>query len=186
MDALAPLRMPRADSDLCPIIVVDTREQTPLSFGRLASVVGTLTTGDYSFVGGQELFAVERKTIQDLVSCCTGENRERFARELHRLRGFRFKRLLVIGSLEAIQAGHYPSKISPRSVLNTLSAFEMRFDVPVVFSPTPALAALTIETWVWWFFREMVKNLSGVCRAQDQGLPTNGRHVLGAGTQAVE
>jgi len=48
-------------------------------------------------LGGENLFAIERKSIADLVGCCVGENRERFFRELHRLRGFRFKRLLVIG-----------------------------------------------------------------------------------------
>src|SRR5260370_30850848 len=79
-----------------PVIVVDTREQEPLSFHRLKAVCGTLISGDYSVAGLEELFAVERKTVSDLVGCCMGENRERFERELHRLRGFRFKRLLVV------------------------------------------------------------------------------------------
>lgn len=65
-----------------------TREQLPRPFKRLASVRATLTSGDYSFRGGEELFAVELKSIADLVACCVGENRERFFRELHRLRGF--------------------------------------------------------------------------------------------------
>jgi hypothetical protein len=33
-----------------------------------------------------------------------GDNRERFERELHRLRGYRFKRLLVVGSEAEILA----------------------------------------------------------------------------------
>jgi ERCC4-type nuclease len=45
-----------------PVIVIDSREQEPLSFTRLRSVVGTLTSGDYSVAGLEELFAVERKT----------------------------------------------------------------------------------------------------------------------------
>jgi ERCC4-type nuclease len=73
-----------------PVICIDSREQQPLVFTRLRSVVGTLTSGDYSVLGLQELFAVERKTVADLVACCVGENRQRFERELHRLRGFRF------------------------------------------------------------------------------------------------
>ena len=67
-------------------------------FKRLESRVGTLVSSDYSAAGIESLFAIERKTVGDLVGCCTGENRDRFERELHRLRGFRFKRLLVIGS----------------------------------------------------------------------------------------
>src|SRR5688572_14128726 len=80
-------------ADARPVLVIDTREQTPLPFERLATERGTLHTGDYSFKGGEDVFAVERKTIPDLVACCIGENRERFCRELHRLRGFLFTRL---------------------------------------------------------------------------------------------
>src|SRR5258708_348192 len=78
-----------------PVIVVDTREQNPLTFERLESRAGTLQTGDYSVAGLEELFAVERKTVPDLVSCCMRSNRERFERELHRLRGFKFKPLVI-------------------------------------------------------------------------------------------
>src|SRR4051812_38970342 len=99
-----------------PVIVVDTREQTPLLFSRLSSTTGTLATGDYSIAGAEELFSVERKTIGDLVSCCTGPRRERFERELHRLRGFRFKRLLVIGRRTDVEAGRYYSKLPATSV----------------------------------------------------------------------
>jgi hypothetical protein len=34
-----------------------------------------------------------------------GENRERFERGLHRLRGYKFKRLLMVGSEAEILAG---------------------------------------------------------------------------------
>lgn len=60
-----------------PVIVIDTREQAPLPFSRLAVERGTLVSGDYSFRGGEELFAVERKSIPDLVACCAGDNRDR-------------------------------------------------------------------------------------------------------------
>ncbi len=116
-----------------PVIVIDTREQDPLPFSRLKAQAGTLVTGDYSVAGLESLFAVERKTISDIVACCTGDNRERFARELHRLRGFRFKRLLIVGSEAEILKGDYRSGIKPAAVLGTLRAFEMRYDTPVVF-----------------------------------------------------
>jgi ERCC4-type nuclease len=139
-----------------PTIVVDTREQTPLVFTRLASVAGTLQSGDYSFVGGEETFAIERKGIDDLVSCCMGCNRERFQRELHRLRGFRFKRLLIVGSRDEIENGGYRSKIKPLSVLATLAAVETRYDIPVVFSGLEALAAMLVESWAAWYARELI------------------------------
>jgi len=139
-----------------PVVIVDTREQTPLRFTRLESKTATLTTGDYSFQGGEDHLSIERKTVADLVGCCMGDSRDRFFRELHRLRGFHFRRLLVVGSRNEIETGQYRSGITPRSVLATLAAIEARFDVPVVFAETPARAAWQIEEWVWWYAREII------------------------------
>lgn len=143
-------------ADVRPIIVIDTREQTPLTFTRINAIVGTLQSGDYSIAGAEEAFAIERKSIPDLVACCVGESRERFFRGLHRLRGFRFKRLLIVGTREDIEAGRYRSAITPKAVLATLNAIEVRYDVPVVFAATPDAAAGLIETWAWWAAREIV------------------------------
>jgi DNA excision repair protein ERCC-4 len=141
------------------VIVIDTREQEPLVFTNLESRRGTLQSGDYSVAGCEELFAIERKSIADLVGCCMGENRQRFERELHRLRGFLFARLLIVGSRGEIEVQRYHSRISPKAVLGSLAAWEVRF-VPVVFSPTPAQAALDIERYCWYFAREMVERVN--------------------------
>ncbi|MEE4210807.1 MAG: ERCC4 domain-containing protein [Parvularcula sp.] len=152
-----PARKKLSDlSKLRPVVIVDTREQKPLRFSRLASQPGTLQTGDYSFAGGEEHLAIERKSVADLVGCCMGDSRDRFFRELHRLRGFAFRRLLVIGTRKEIETGQYRSAIKPRSVLATLAAIEARFDVPVVFQPDPEAAAWQVEEWVWWYAREIV------------------------------
>lgn len=147
-----------------PIIVIDTREQEPLPFSRLHTVRGTLATADYSVRGLEELFAVERKSISDLVGCCMGDSRERFERELHRLRGFRFKRLLVVGTEAEILKGDYRSNIKPAAVVGTLRAFEVRYDVPVVFCETAETAATRIESWAYWFAREMVETVNDLRR----------------------
>jgi DNA excision repair protein ERCC-4 len=152
-------------ADTRPVITIDTREQTPLAFTRLQSARGTLTTGDYSFAGAEELFAVERKSIPDLVACCVGENRERFQRELHRLRGYRFKRLVIVGTMKEVEAGDYRSRIAPRAVLATLQALEARYDVPVVWCDTPAAAALRIESWAYWYARELCQDLNRIAKA---------------------
>jgi DNA excision repair protein ERCC-4 len=152
-------------ADVRPTIIVDSREQCPLRFTRLPSRGGTLTSGDYSALGCEHLLAIERKSTADLVGCCMGENRERFERELHRLRGFRFKRLLVMGSEAEIRAGQYRSRINPASVLNSLAAWETRFNVPVVWAADPATAARLIEGWVWWFSRELVSQANELLRA---------------------
>jgi ERCC4-type nuclease len=168
LPALPALRCLGALADVRPTIVVDTREQDPLTFARLASERAALQTGDYSFRGGEDLFAVERKSIPDLVSCCVGESRERFFRELHRLRGFRFKRLLIIGTHGDIEAGAYRSSITPRAVLATIACIEARFDVPAVFAATPDDGGRQIERWAYWFARELVEVTNTLAR--DNGL----------------
>jgi DNA excision repair protein ERCC-4 len=152
-------------SEQRPCILVDSREQTPLVFSRLPSRSATLQTGDYSIVGMEELFAVERKSIADLTACCMGENRQRFERELHRLRGYRFKRLLVIGSRGQIEAQQYQSRISPRAVLGSLSAWECRYDCPIVFAATPEEAAREVERWAFYFVRELTESMNDLYRA---------------------
>lgn len=153
-------------STLRPTIVIDTREQTPLTMRRLPSVSGTLTSGDYSFLGGEEHFAIERKSIADLVACCIGENRERFERELRRLRGYQFARLLIVGCREAIRMHRYRSAVSPWAVLCTMNAFEARYNIPLVWEPLEDKAAEQIESWAYWFGREMVQDVNALLRAQ--------------------
>jgi ERCC4-type nuclease len=152
-------------ADLNPVLVIDTREQDPLTFTRLQSIKGTLYSGDYSVRGLESLIAIERKSVSDLVGCCIGRNRERLERELHRLRGFRFKRFLIVGTEEQILRGNFQSNIKPKAVLATLSAFEVRYDVPVVFCEKPEAAPRQIERWSFWFAREVVKDANALPKA---------------------
>jgi len=159
-------------ADLRPVIVTDSREQTPLIFRRLPSVRGTLRSGDYSAAGMEEHVAVERKSIGDLISCFTDSNRDRFENELHRLKSFHFKRLLVIGTREMIEQGEYRSHILPKAAINTLSAFEARYGVPVVFEPDVDAAARLVERWIYWSAREIVLNANQLLRGTNAAQTT--------------
>lgn len=151
-------------ADLRPCVVVDSREQTPLTFLRLPSVRGTLRSGDYSALGIEEHCAIERKSVADLISCFVDSNRDRFENELHRLKSFHFKRLLIIGTREEIERGEYRSHLNPKAALNTLSAFEARYGVPVVFEPDVTAAARLVEQWVYWSAREVVVSANELLR----------------------
>jgi len=163
-------------ADLRPKNAVDTREREPLKFTWLQAVERALFTGDYSICGLEHSFTVERKSIDDLANCCLSSSRDRFEHELHRLRGYRFKRLLVVGTREDIAAGRYHSRIAPKSVLATLGAFEVRYSIPVVFCSSPEEAAMSIERWVWWFTREVVESANNLFRGCD--MLANGRGSL--------
>ena len=139
-----------------PTVVIDTREQTPLPISNLSTETGTLYSGDYSVRGLEEVFAIERKTIADIVGSLTS-GRDRFLNELHRLRGYRFRRLLIVGTRHEIETGQYRSKTKPRAVLASLAAVEARYDIPVIFSANARTAAALVEQWAFWSWREHSK-----------------------------
>jgi len=159
-----------------PTVVIDSREQAPLPITRLPVIRAGLYSGDYGIAGLPD-FAIERKSISDLVGCCVASSRERFENELHRLRGFQFKRLLIVGTREEIERGEYKSKITPAAVLGTLAAFEIRYDIPVVWTATPEEGARRVETWAWYAAREAVETVNNVFRKSAMPAPaTAGDH----------
>jgi ERCC4-type nuclease len=138
-----------------PIIIIDSREQTPLTF-TFPTVTAGLTTGDYSVAGLEYDFCIERKTLPDLYSSLTS-GRNRFMRELHRMKAYPFARLLIIGSEHEVEQGASRHRgVNPKSILHSLAAIEAR-GVPVVFSSSPANAAALIERWAFWRCRELLK-----------------------------
>ena len=143
-----------------PVIIQDTREQTPLAF-EFPSRVGTLPLGDYSFAGGESDFAVERKSIPDLCACVTGE-RERFERELNRLRGYRFRALVIVGTRQEIETHQYRSQVEPAAVLASLTMWHVRYNIAPVYCETPSAAARQVELWAWYVARGMRHAAKGV------------------------
>lgn len=154
-----------AIANLRPVVAVDSREQNELPIRRLPVVRKGLYCGDYSLAGAEWSAGIERKSIEDLVGCCMGENRDRFERELMRLRGCYFRRILIEGSRGLIETQRYRSRISPKAVLATLSSFEVRYQVPVVFCETPEIAGRQVESWLYWVARELVLTTDRLLRS---------------------
>jgi len=122
-------------------IIVDSREQAPLIFGPGVEVtIGTLTSGDYSIRHLEDRCAIERKSMADLAAC-VGPERDRFQRELIRLRGYPCRALVVEASLQDILAHSYRSQTAPAAVLGSLAAWATRYQIPVWFCGDPAGAA---------------------------------------------
>jgi len=154
-----------------PIILVDSREQTPLLFANLPTERATLATGDYSVKGFESDFCIERKSVADLVQSATFE-RERFERELVRMRGYSFRRLLIVGGLLDIEGHNYRSRASPRAIIASLTAFEVRYSLPVCFRETPEAAAVQVERWATYFLRERLIAASEILRRYGEQAPT--------------
>jgi ERCC4-type nuclease len=128
----------------------------------MMTLTAGLYTGDYSVLGFEDTFAVERKSIADLTASLVGTNRERFERELLRLRSMRFKRLLIVGSPSDIEGHAYRSKIPPKSVFGSLAAYEARFDIPVVWQAGEMEAARLVCRWAHFFHREAVRQFEKI------------------------
>ena len=115
---------------LHPIVLQDTREQLPYGMPDGWTVIKTaLPTGDYSILGHEHCFAVERKSESDLLGCLFDD---RFTRELERLS--RFQRAFLV-----IESNWYQMKRNPRyrgnwaSVFGKLQSIGLRYGVHVMF-----------------------------------------------------
>lgn len=106
------------------LVVIDQREQIPLDVAPLRHRFGHLETADYSIEGLEERVAFERKSLTDLLSCC-GTARERFERELLRLRGYEVKGLVIETTWPEIELGQWRSKIKPAAVTGSLMAWSL-------------------------------------------------------------
>jgi DNA excision repair protein ERCC-4 len=123
------------------IVIVDTREQTPLEFpAEIVTVRGTLNAGDYSVQGLEDLVAVERKELSDLVAC-VGPERDRFERELLRLRGWHSKAVMVEATLAQLEKGGWRSQVTPAAVLGSIAAWRIKYKVEFIYAGNHELAA---------------------------------------------
>ena len=151
-------------------ILIDTLEQAPLDFSRWPGVtveVGTLNAGDYSLRGLEDRFALERKSLPDLMSSLT-TGRERLTRELERLRGYELAALLVEGTLEQVARHEYRSKAAPESVLQTLAAWHVRYGVPTLWAGSPAGAAYMVRALARWYLLDARKRLDSIIKAHGE------------------
>lgn len=121
-------------------IVIDTREQRSWSFGDVPTVRAALPSGDYSFLGGELTIALERKELGDFVACCTHE-RDRFERELERLRSYDFAAVIVEAEMGQVWAGEYHSRALPQAIIGSAAAFHVDYGVPVIFAHSRQRAA---------------------------------------------
>lgn len=136
-------------------IICDTREQvTPRAEQRYKSFGvdysrGTLSYGDYcgniTFRDGSKLYdssktisakcVVERKMNLDELAQCFTRGRDRFQREFKRAadHGCRVFLLCENGSIEKILRHEYRSKFSPKAFLASIIAWNIRYDMQLIF-----------------------------------------------------
>ena len=144
-------------------IIIDSREQTPLDFGRYDCEVvrGGLSTGDYAVAGLESLAAVERKSEDDLLGCLTAA-RPRFERELARARGMELFAVVCETTWERLASGQYRSQMKPHACLQSLLAFQVRYDIPFLLVGSHAAAAYCVYHLLAKFVAEQETRLKAV------------------------
>lgn len=133
---------------LRPTIIIDTREKNRLVFTTLQVETGTLQTGDYSLRNLEHMVCVERKSLTDLLACVTAE-RNRFKRELQRIRAYRFRCLVIETTQQEIEHGGWKSKILPQSVLGSLAAWTAQYNLPIWLAGTHEAAGHFVERYLY-------------------------------------
>lgn len=154
-------------------IVRDSREQAPFSFLGLPVevAVGALEAGDYSVAGFVRRIAVERKELGDLVGCL-GAERDRFERELARLRGYDCAAVVVEAPADDLRAGRYRGKLDAGAAWQSVLAFTQRYRVPFIFCADRADAEAVTFDFLRHYARDRWRELQAFApAAQGKGKP---------------
>jgi len=139
---------------------VDTREKNPYKFEVPTERV-KLDAGDYSIKGLEDCISIEKKELNDLIGCLTTD-RERFEKELHRGKALDYFALVVEASLSDLANGHYRSQMEPKSAIQSLIAFSIRYRLPVWFAESREYGQRLIESLLLKYCREVEKKFKQI------------------------
>lgn len=122
-------------------IIRDTREQKGKGWQFRASAncngveIVKLDVGDYAVKGLEEVMAIERKTIGDLWNTLgAAKNYKRFLKEWERGKDYKFKFLIIEGSLADIDRGYRYSKVPIANIHAKLISLQIHYNVHVIFA----------------------------------------------------
>lgn len=144
------LRTPR------PIVIVDTREQNPLSFDRFRGWFSgvekkPLKVGDYSLVGLEETCTVERKDLPDLVHSLTAE-RPTFVERLRQMSQYPHRLLVITAALSQVKSPYAHSRVSPNKITQSLIAALVGLGVPFLCVETHELGEEIVASYLYQVF----------------------------------
>lgn len=129
------------------IAIVDTREQLPADLTPLTTIRRTLKTGDYSVHNLEEKIAIERKSLPDFIACC-GKERERFEKEIERLRAFDHRAIVVEGDWGTIDLKQYRGAMHPNAILGSALGWAL-CNVSIIMAGDKIRASKMIARMLW-------------------------------------
>ena len=145
------------------VIITDSREQLAYRFEN-PSEVAALACGDYSIKNLEDCISVERKSLDDLISCLSND-RDRFERELFKGRALDYLCLVIEATLEDIAMHKYRSEMLPKAAIQSLVAFSVRYRLPIWFAGTREYAQRLTESILLKYGREIQKRMEAIKKA---------------------
>jgi len=117
-----------------PTVLIDYREQKPYEFpDNRATDEIELDVGDYTLDGFEDIFSVERKTLDDLATSL-GTDRERFEAEIQRAQSLDEFIVVIEASKRSVGAyknvsdcPNYFSDIHPNSIIGTVEKWPQKY-----------------------------------------------------------
>lgn len=136
-----------------PVLLVDTREQYPFDFSRFESWFAgiekkALCLGDYSVAGMEDICAVERKDLSDLVNSFTAE-RSTFIHRLRLMAQVPHRLLVIDAALSQVKSRYPHSRADPNRITQSLIAALAGLGVPFLCTETHELGAEIVASYLY-------------------------------------
>ena len=103
--------------------------------------------------GFEDIVAIDRKSLPDFISCLT-TGRERFMREMERLRGFQSAVIVVESPFSDLASGRYRSKLDSKIAVQSVISIMQNYRMPFFFAETRKEA----EKFVFDFLRHFCRH----------------------------
>lgn len=112
-------------------IIIDSREQCPYTFPGHRTVVEGLPIADYGLLNCPDIF-LERKSVDDLIGSLTS-GRDRLEKVLQKGAQVPYFGLIIEASLSDLANGRYKSSMLPKSAVQTLLSWSVKYGTHIFF-----------------------------------------------------
>lgn len=139
------------------VVVVDTREQTPLFVKMPKGMVvtrDTLKHGDYSILGFEDRFTIERKGMSDFLGYVSHE-RKKTVEKMKVFKGMDFAALVVEVDEDELYFGSVHSLVGAEVIRQALVSFQVRYGVHVYVTDDREKIERVVLDWMIKYYKVM-------------------------------
>ena len=136
-----------------PVLLVDTREQTPFDFSRFDGWFAgiekkPLKLGDYSVAGLEDVCVVERKDLSDLIHSLTVD-RSVLVNRLRLMSRYSQRLLVITAALSQVKSAYPHSGVNPNRITQSLVAILAGLQVPFLSTETHELGEELVASYLY-------------------------------------